>query len=101
MFNVGGGELLLILFLALIVLGPEKLPDFARKVGRVSSELRRMSQGFQQEMREAIDFTGDADDAIHRSEGGPRLVAPPPAPPDRGVDDGSGPDGPTTGTSAA
>ena len=102
MFNVGGGELLLILFLALIVLGPDKLPDFARKVGRVSSELRRMSQGFQQEMRDAIDFTGD-DDAVSRAERGPRLVAPPPtaAAPDRGVDDGSTPDDPNSDTSAA
>jgi Tat protein translocase TatB subunit len=103
MFNVGGGELLLILFLALIVLGPDKLPEFARKVGRVSSELRRMSHGFQQEMRDAIDFTGDAEDAVHRSERGPRLVAPPPtaSAPDRGVDDGSGSDGPSSDTSAA
>jgi Tat protein translocase TatB subunit len=109
MFNVGGGELLVILLLALIVLGPDKLPEFARKVGRVSSELRRMSQGFQQEMREAIDFSDGSDDAIHRAGRGPRLVAPPPeaAAPDRGVDDGSGPaaepgeDGPSSDTSAA
>jgi Tat protein translocase TatB subunit len=102
MFNIGTGEVLIILFLALIVLGPDKLPEFARKVGRVTSELRRMSHGFQQELKEAVDFTGD-DDALQRSDRGPRLVAPPPAPanPDRGVDDGSGPEGPTPDTSAA
>lgn len=58
MFNVGGGELLVILLIALIVLGPDKLPEAARKVGRVTSELRRMSQGFQQEIRQAMDITG-------------------------------------------
>jgi Tat protein translocase TatB subunit len=55
MFNVGAGELLVILLIALIVLGPEKLPDTARKIGNVMGELRRMSSGFQEEMRSAMD----------------------------------------------
>ena len=55
MFNVGAGELLVILLIALIVLGPEKLPDAARKMGNVMGELRRMSAGFQNEMRSAMD----------------------------------------------
>ncbi len=55
MFNVGGGELLVILLVALIVLGPTKLPDAARQFGRVMNELRRISSGFQREMREALD----------------------------------------------
>jgi sec-independent protein translocase protein TatB len=54
-FNVGTGELLVILLIALIVLGPEKLPDAARKMGNVVGELRRMSGGFQEEMRSAMD----------------------------------------------
>ena len=55
MFNVGGGELLVVLLVALIVLGPTKLPGAARQFGRVMSELRRVSAGFQREMREALD----------------------------------------------
>ncbi len=55
MFNVTGGELVIILLVALIVLGPDKLPDAIRKVGRVYGELRRMSTGFQSEIREALD----------------------------------------------
>jgi sec-independent protein translocase protein TatB len=54
-FNVTGGELVIILLVALIVLGPEKLPDAIRKVGRVYGELRRMSAGFQSELKEALD----------------------------------------------
>jgi sec-independent protein translocase protein TatB len=54
MFNVGTGELLVILLIALIVLGPDKLPDTARKIGNVMGELRRMSSGFQNEMRSAM-----------------------------------------------
>ena len=55
MFNVTGGELVIILLVALIVLGPEKLPDAIRKVGRVYAELRRMSAGFQSELKDALD----------------------------------------------
>ena len=55
MFNVTGGELVIILLVALIVLGPEKLPDAIRKVGRVYGELRRMSAGFQSELKDALD----------------------------------------------
>jgi sec-independent protein translocase protein TatB len=55
MFNVGSGEFLVIFLLALIVLGPDKLPETARKVGKVIGDLRQMSSGFQQEMREAMD----------------------------------------------
>ncbi|MEO7556711.1 MAG: twin-arginine translocase TatA/TatE family subunit [Acidimicrobiales bacterium] len=55
MFNVGSGELLIILFVALVVLGPDKLPDAARKIGNVMGEIKRMSAGFQDEVRSAID----------------------------------------------
>jgi sec-independent protein translocase protein TatB len=58
MFNVGSGEFLVIFLLALIVLGPDKLPETARKVGKVLGDLRTMSSGFQAEMREAMDVDG-------------------------------------------
>jgi sec-independent protein translocase protein TatB len=54
--NLGSGEILVILLLALIVLGPERLPEAARKVGKYVRQIRQMSQGFQQEVRRAIDF---------------------------------------------
>lgn len=55
MFNVGGGEALVIALIALIVLGPQRLPDAARQVGRAVGELRRLSNGFQSELRSAFD----------------------------------------------
>lgn len=55
MLNVGGGEFLVILLVGLIVLGPQKLPEAARQIGRVMSELRKISNGFQQELRDALD----------------------------------------------
>lgn len=54
MGNLGSGELLVIFFVALMVLGPNKLPDAARQVGRAVNEIRRISGGFQREMREAM-----------------------------------------------
>lgn len=41
MFNLGFEELLLILAIALIVVGPSKLPDLARAIGRGYAEFRR------------------------------------------------------------
>lgn len=40
MFGIGAGELLVLLALALIVVGPEKLPNMARSVGRTVSDFR-------------------------------------------------------------
>jgi sec-independent protein translocase protein TatB len=53
--SLGGGEVLVILVLALIVLGPEKLPEAMRRFGNIYGELRRMSEGFQSELRDAFD----------------------------------------------
>jgi sec-independent protein translocase protein TatB len=61
MFNVGGGELIVIMLLALIVLGPQRLPTAARQVGKALSELRRLSTGFQNEVRSALEEVDDPD----------------------------------------
>lgn len=55
MFNITGGEIIILLLLALIVLGPDKLPDFVRKAGRFYGEVKKMTGGFQSEFRSAID----------------------------------------------
>ena len=55
MFNVGGGEIVVILLIALMVLGPDKLPGAARQVGKYLNEFRRISSGFQDEIRSAMD----------------------------------------------
>ena len=54
MFNIGGGEALVIALIALIVLGPNRLPEAARTVGKVVGEVRRLSSGFQNEVRDAF-----------------------------------------------
>ena len=59
MFNIGGGELIVIMLIALIVLGPQRLPDAARQVGKTMGDLRRLSSGFQNEMKGALNTADD------------------------------------------
>jgi Tat protein translocase TatB subunit len=88
MFNVGTPELLLILVVALLVLGPTKLPDAARKVGRAMGELRRLSSGFQAELRDAMQEPVPSRplDAV--------AEPPPPSPAGDGAPPGDGPQPP-------
>jgi sec-independent protein translocase protein TatB len=71
--NLGTGEVLVILVVALLVLGPDKLPGAARQAGRWLGELRRLSSGVQSELRDALQEPVDQT---------PRSAAVPPPPPD-------------------
>ncbi len=53
MFGIGPEELGLILLLALLVLGPERLPQIARDIGRTVGELRRTSDELREEFLSA------------------------------------------------
>jgi len=53
-FNLQGSEIIIVLLLALVVLGPEKLPEAMRKAGKMYGELRKVSSGFQDEFRKAV-----------------------------------------------
>lgn len=55
MFNIQGSEIIIILLLALVVLGPEKLPEAMRKLGKTVAELKKMSSGFQEEFKSVLD----------------------------------------------
>src|SRR5215468_10913774 len=48
MFGLGMGEIMLILVVALLVLGPQKLPDAAKQIGKAIRELRRHTQNLQE-----------------------------------------------------
>ena len=52
MFNVGAWELTLVLIAALLLLGPQKLPEFARWIGKALHEIRNVTQ----DVRSAIDL---------------------------------------------
>jgi Tat protein translocase TatB subunit len=54
MFGIGLPELLVILAVALIVLGPQRLPEVARMLGRAYGQLRRASEEFQHTLRQDL-----------------------------------------------
>lgn len=73
MFEVGFTEIVLILGLALLVLGPEKLPDLARKVGRWTGRARSMARQLRTQLEQEVTL-----EELSRS----RPMDPGPPPPD-------------------
>ncbi len=55
MFDVGFWEILLILVLALVVIGPERLPGAARKAGLFVGKARRYIEGVRTEVESELD----------------------------------------------
>jgi sec-independent protein translocase protein TatB len=54
--GIGPGELLLIFIIALIVLGPRRLPEVARQIGKLLGDLQRTSAGFTAELTRELDL---------------------------------------------
>jgi len=52
--SLSGVEFLVIAVFAFLVLGPEKLPDAMRKAGRALGQVRKITSGFQEEVRAAV-----------------------------------------------
>lgn len=63
MFGIGLPELVVILAVALIVLGPQRLPEVARMLGRAYAQLRRASEEFQQTIRQDLAVLERQEDA--------------------------------------
>jgi TatA/E family protein of Tat protein translocase len=81
MFGIGMPELLLILGLALIVLGPKKLPELARALGKGLAEFRRATDELKDEFRQMERDTEEtAPSPTHKDE--PSLEKPPEANPE-------------------
>jgi sec-independent protein translocase protein TatB len=51
-FNVGIGEILVIVLVCLMVFGPERLPEIARQLGRALGKLRITTQGALDQLRD-------------------------------------------------
>lgn len=66
--NINGGELLIILLVALVVLGPKELPRIGRTLGSVVREFRRASRGLVEE----LGLDGWEKDAAAQGEDAPR-----------------------------
>ncbi|MBE9543434.1 MAG: twin-arginine translocase subunit TatB, partial [Proteobacteria bacterium] len=51
MFGIGMPEMILILAIALIVIGPKKLPDLAKSLGRAMREFKKATNEFKETMQ--------------------------------------------------
>ena len=53
--NFGGGELIVIIILALVVLGPERIPEMAKSAGKMIAKFRTMTSGLQGQVQGVMD----------------------------------------------
>jgi Sec-independent protein translocase protein TatA len=58
-FGIGLPELILILIVAGIVMGPERIGQTARWLGRTTTQLQRISRGFVRQLNQELDSAGD------------------------------------------
>jgi TatA/E family protein of Tat protein translocase len=82
MFGIGMPELLLILGLALIVLGPKKLPELAKALGKGMAEFRRATDELKDEFRQMEREVEDSAQAAAASDETQKDLSPQPAPAD-------------------
>ena len=82
MFEVGFTEIILILGIALLVLGPEKLPKLANQVGRWAGRARAMARQLRQQLDEEVTVIGKDDfgPKARKPPGTPAVGTPPPQP---------------------
>lgn len=78
MFGMGGSEILVILIVALLFLGPDKLPDAAKKISKGIRDIKRQSRALQQTIEDDENIGGALRDlrSALRGEDAP----PPPKP---------------------
>ena len=58
MFGIGTTEILIVLVIALLLLGPKEIPKIAKTIGRGMRELERAKD----ELKQTIEFEADKDD---------------------------------------
>lgn len=68
MFGLGTGEIIIILVVALLVLGPAKLPEIARSLGKSIAELRKAMNDVTSQIVNDKEEADDSTNSIHRPD---------------------------------
>jgi TatA/E family protein of Tat protein translocase len=68
MFGLGFGELLVIFLIALIFIGPKKLPELAKGLGKGIREFQNAAKGFSDQLHEK------EEDKVHETHDGVKIV---------------------------
>ena len=58
MFGIGGGELIFIIFIALMLFGSDKIPDIARTIGKAMSQLKSATNEIKSEIQKSAEANG-------------------------------------------
>ena|SRR5690349_15720682 len=71
--SLGPAEILVVLVIALLVFGPNKMPDIARQVGKGFREFRRVQQHLKSELRDVVSEFDSPTDATVAQQPAPML----------------------------
>ena len=77
MFGIGGSEILVILVIALLFLGPDKLPDAAKTISKGIRDLKKQSRALQQQIENDENIGGAIRDLKSALRGEDYPVRPP------------------------
>lgn len=58
MFGIGGGELIFIMFIALMLFGSDKIPDVARTLGKAMAQLKNATNDIKSEIQKGAEGSG-------------------------------------------
>ncbi|MDN3676195.1 twin-arginine translocase TatA/TatE family subunit [Flavobacterium paronense] len=58
MFGIGGGELIFIIFIALMLFGSDKIPDIARTMGKAMAQLKNATNEIKSEIQKGVEANG-------------------------------------------
>ena len=56
MFGIGGGELIFIIFIALMLFGSDKIPDVARTMGKFMAQLKNATNDIKSEIQKSAEI---------------------------------------------
>ena len=70
MFDIGFWELVIMALVALVIVGPERLPELARNAARTIRKVKAFIQGVKREVEKELelDKLNDLDESIHKVE---------------------------------